>query len=208
MRFGQRATTARVTSGASPPASGPLNIVLHGNSLFSFVAERVDTLRPGSDVVTGRVVGGATTADLQAEFDTQIHTLWDTGRTNVVVLWEALDHINDFDGTASSAYAAYASYRAHAAGTRGWRVYVCTVIDTLEYTAASPHPTRGNLEPERDGFNTLLRADYAGAYGIVDLAARSEFSNAANTTYFNGDGIHITSAGQDVAAEEIDSVLG
>lgn len=190
-----------------PPPPTELSIWLHGNSLFSSVAERVEALRPGTDNVFGRVVGGATTADLEAEFAAQIHANFDGSRTNVVILWEGLDHINDFDGTASTAHDAYADYVVTAEAL-GWRVYVCTIIDTLEYTASSPHPTRGDLEDDRDAFNVLLRVDNAGAFGIVDLALESELTDASNTTYFSGDGIHIVSAGQDVVAAAIHAVLG
>jgi hypothetical protein len=193
----------------APAPLGPLNLVLHGNSLFAGVAARVAALRPGTDVVEEIVQLGATTAQLEANFD-DVDALWDPTRTNVVVLWEGLDHINDDGGTGATAHAAYASYVANAEsfGGHAWRVWVCTIIDTTEYTATNPHPTRGNLEPERDDFNVRLRADKAGGERIVDLALRDELDDATNLTYFSGDGIHITAAGADAVADEIHTVAG
>lgn len=195
MRFGQQFGPWR-----GRPHPGPLNIVLHGNSLFSGIAAKLDALRPASDVVSEVVLPGVATISLEQNFD-DVDALWDPTRINVVVLWEGLDHINDFDGTSATAHAAYASYVTNVRGFNGhqWRPWVSTIIDTTEYTAVSPHPTRGNLEPERDDFNMKLRADYAGADRLVDLAMRAELSNASNGTYFS-DGIHTTSAGGDVTA--------
>lgn len=189
---------------------GPLNIVLHGNSLFNGVAEDLEVLRPGTDVVTGVVVLSATTQALTDNFEDEVHDLFDAGRTNLVVLWELIDHINDDGGTAATAHADYAEYVAQAQSF-GWLVMVCTCIDTGEYDADSPHVPRGDLQPERHGANVLIRADKAGAEYLCDLEADPMFSMAtdaaSNTTNYSGDEIHINEPGQERVAELIDEAI-
>lgn len=49
-------------------------------------------------------------------------------------------------------------------------------------------------------YNNWLRAGDSGADFIIDLAAHPLLSDATNTTYFLGDGIHANNAGQTVIA--------
>ena len=49
-------------------------------------------------------------------------------------------------------------------------------------------------------YNNWLRAGNSGADFIIDLAAHPYLSNAANPTYFQGDGIHPNNAGQTIIA--------
>ena len=181
-----------------------LNVVLHGNSLFTNVAERVATELPAA-TVNERVVGGAKTADLTAEFATQIHAaFFDAGKRNVVVMIEWVDDINDFGADGQDAYDHGASYVA-AAQALEWEVALCSCIDTTEF---DPPDARAGY---RDDLNDLLRVDWAGADIAVDLEADTMFdaatNSAANTTNYNEDGIHLKSPGQDRMAELIASAV-
>lgn len=180
---------------------GPANFVLHGNSLFSNVGAKLDALRSATDLVSEVVLPGVRTLSLEQNFD-DVDALWSTTKTNIVILWEGLDDINDFGATDVTAHAAYASYVSNAQSFNGhaWQVWVCTIIDTTEFDAPD---IRAQY---RADFNVRLRADKAGASRLVDLALRAELSDATNLTYFESDGIHITSSGQSVVAAEIDRV--
>lgn len=193
MAFGLLANRQRTTV---PRLSGPLNLVLHGNSLYSSVAEAVAARVPASYTVTGLPVGGASTEDLTSQFVANVDSIRSATKTNVVAMWEGLDDINDFGATAVTGHQHYAAYVTQAEAL-GWYVYTGSIIDTTEF---DPPDVRAQY---RTDFNTLLRGDYAGAYGIADFMARPELQDATNLTYFSVDGIHITGAGQIVVAEVI-----
>jgi lysophospholipase L1-like esterase len=71
----------------------------------------------------------------------------------------------------------------------GFVVGVCTVFHRV-----------GNDVGKVSDYNNWLLAGNSGANFVVDLAAHPFLSNAANTTYFVGDGIHTNNAGQAVIA--------
>ncbi len=56
----------------------------------------------------------------------------------------------------------------------------------------------GNDVGKVSDYNNWLRAGNSGADFIIDLAAHPFLSDAANTTYFQGDGVHTNSTGQSV----------
>lgn len=67
-------------------------------------------------------------------------------------------------------------------------------------------------DADKDAYNTLIRnlAVAAGAVGLTDLAASPLMGAdgaAANATYFQSDGIHPTSAGQAIMAQEMSNAL-
>jgi hypothetical protein len=216
------ATEPTVTVVASNAAR---NIVCHGNSLTdspggsSSYPDLLAGLRP-SDTVNKRSVGGAYTTTLEAEFSAQVHTpYFQSGKRNIVLLWELIDDIHDDPAintavvnnaatTAAAVVARYASYVSTAKGL-GWTVIVCTVVDCTEFSGT---PAYANA---RAATNTSLRASPAGADGLADYGARSELSDATNLTYFSSDGIHITAAGAAVVAgvasaaiDQLDAMTG
>lgn len=70
--------------------------------------------------------------------------------------------------------------------------------------AVTVPPAIGGLfnETDRQSYNTLLRADKAGAHRLIDWAADSRLSDPTDATYFySGDQTHFTEAGNDVCAE-------
>jgi lysophospholipase L1-like esterase len=69
----------------------------------------------------------------------------------------------------------------------GFVVGVCTIFHRV-----------GNDVGKVSDYNTWLRAGNSSADFIIDLAAHPFLSDATNTTYFQGDGIHTNSAGQSV----------
>ena len=71
----------------------------------------------------------------------------------------------------------------------GFVVGVCTIFHRV-----------GNDVGKVSDYNNWLRAGNSGANFIIDLAAHPFLSNAANTSYFIGDGVHTNNAGQAVIA--------
>ena len=176
----------------------PLNIVLHGNSMFGSgsVGSKLATLLP-SAIVTESSIGNATLTglggsySLNGNFSTDVHANFvASGRTNRVYVWEGIDEINDHSGTAASCYASHQTY-VNTAKANGWQVFVCTIVATTEFP---------ELQSIRDGCDTLLRADAAGGTGVGDFYADVRMQDASDLTYFDAGGIHITSAGGDVCA--------
>jgi hypothetical protein len=182
--------SAGLTFAGPPPLVGPLNIALDGHSLQSSIGFRLDALRPGSDTVSEHALGNATAAQLLARFDTEIHPQWDPTRTNVVIADVGLIEINDVPLSAADTYTSVLSYAAHVIGTRGWVLFLSTIIHTTEFP---------ELQGERDAYNTLLRNGTSNGYRVADIQTVPELQDASNGTYFT-DGIHLTGAGQDAKA--------
>jgi hypothetical protein len=180
----------------------PLNIVLHGNSLFTSVGAKLAALLPASATVFEEVEGGARTTTLHSNFSTAVNAHKITNKRNIVALWELHDDINDFGETAATAYNAYAAYIATAIAA-GWEPWAVNCIDTTEFDAPDAR-AQARLD-----VNTLLRASPAGAAKLIDLAALPQFdptldaATTGNGTIYSGDGIHILSAGQDIVAAQL-----
>ncbi len=97
---------------------------------------------------------------------------------------------------------------------QGKRVIICGVIDRNGGFIGGQ--TQGNFDLARASYNTLMKADFTVASGItnvysagvgityadyfIDLFADSKFANAADTTYFQADVIHLNSTGYDAMA--------
>jgi len=98
---------------------------------------------------------------------------------NVIILWEAGNHIALGGATAQQAYDAYVAYVAAARGA-GWTSPKYIVVTTIGPRVDLNEVTRG-------AFNTLLRAGWAGmgADALTDFA-----ENPALNPPAAGDGIH------------------
>lgn len=100
--------------------------------------------------------------------------------------------------------------------TAGFSVIVCGVIDRNGGFANGQ--TAGNFDLARASYNSLLAADfnvatavtnvYSPAGGItyadlyIDLYADAKFQNAADTTYFQADAIHLNTTGFNTMADD------
>lgn len=128
--------------------------------------------------------------------------LWVNGGygRNIAVYWLGTNDIYVWSRTAAQAQADLETKVAAALAGGADEVYVLTM---LKRAGAS-----GALETERQTYNGTI-ASRAGAvgYSVIDVAARSEFSNTANTTYF-ADTIHLKNAGLALVAADVKSALG
>jgi len=55
---------------------------------------------------------------------------------------------------------------------------------------------RASVQPVVDAVNTWIKAGSSGADHVIDYTANANLTNASNTTYFQGDGLHLTDAGE------------
>lgn len=89
------------------------------------------------------------------------------------------------------------------------KIVICTIIDRTTWTS---NPTLGTY---RSDFNTALKAyDFStleAFYGadvrVAALDEETELSDYTDTTYFQGDGIHLTTAGNQIVADVIDAII-
>lgn len=122
-----------------------------------------------------------------------------SGKTKRYVIFQC--GINDIFQSASSATTlsrlnTYVANRISA----GWdKVFVFTLTKAATVTGAA--------ETQRVAYNAALIATPPTGSILVDLAARSEFSNTANTTYYQADGVHFTITGSGIVADAILAVL-
>lgn len=149
--------------------------------------------------VTNLGVSGQTTADMIADAATQVDVLYSSSfAKNVVVCWEGTNSIW-FGANATTTYNDIVSY---CTGRRaaGFKVVVCNILPRT--------PFDGTQEGYRTTVNSNIASNWATfADARVDVAGDSRLSNAANTTYYQADGIHLTDAGYAVAAELIGAAV-
>ena len=117
--------------------------------------------------------------------------------------WKIFAGTNDLslssgsDPTGASIYANIASYVA-AAHVTGFKVVVGTMLPRNAWAPGSAQ------DIERLAFNTLVRANAAGADAIADYAADPTMgaqANTSNTAYYITPGIHPTSLGYGFLAQ-------
>lgn len=122
-----------------------------------------------------------------------LNTTYKGSGKSVCVIWLGTNDIITSGATAANTNTSLSNYATTLRGA-GWKVVVCTLQDFTTNRAV------------KDSLNTLIRG---GSYydAIADLAARSELSNNADTTYFCSDGVHLTDAGHAVVQAVIDTAV-
>lgn len=101
---------------------------------------------------------------------------------------------------------------ALAAGYR--KILLCTVFDRTAWWTDATRTVETANGTQKSGFNTnLLAFDFTSretAYGadirVIDLASVVGLDDFTNTTFFQGDGIHLTAAGQQLIVDTIKPV--
>lgn len=120
---------------------------------------------------------------------------------NVLVLWMFSNDIAA-GRSASTIYSdTLATVAAFRANDSHGQVVVCTEIDRNSGWPAGGRTTVAAL-------NTLFRNGVGTDFdAVADLAARSEFSDATNTTYFYTDQVHLTTTGYPIAGQVIQTAV-
>lgn len=141
-------------------------------------------------------VSGQQTYAMAADAATQIDPLYDPERSrNLLLVWEITNHISHTTETATEIYEELRDY-CLARQAVGWEVVV--------FTCMARSSSRGDYESVRQAVNTLVRDNWATfADALVDIGADATLGTPTaylNTTYFQGDEIHLTPAGQTLVA--------
>jgi PKD repeat protein len=155
----------------------------------------------GSYSMSNLAVGGQMQSEMNADAETQVDVLFSASNTdNIYVNWA---------GTNDAYYGipADTTYRRIREGclrrrAKGFKVIVVNTIDRNDGGGVA------NFDTRRAALNTLLTDnwdEFADAY--VDLWADSRFQDATNTTYFQGDLVHITAAAQVIVKDAIKTAV-
>lgn len=195
------------------------NIVVHGNSLaIGYASASAYTMYNG---ITGATLAplasdyfncstsGIATATLLANAPSVIDPLYNTGipaARRVAILWEIT---NDLANNLYTDTVAYNNVKAWCQARKavGWKVIVCTCLPR------SNGGLTGNFETYRQSVNSQIRANAIGqgwADQIADMGGDATIGAAGastNSTYYNADQIHLTSAGHTIAATYITTAL-
>jgi len=132
--------------------------------------------------------GGDTMMQVTAQYATQVLPFYNPSLSiNYLTLQGGSNDVAN-GRTAAALKNDVAAYVAKAKAD-GFVVGVCTIFHRV-----------GNDVGKVSDYNNWLRAGNSGADFIIELAAHPFLSDAANTTYFLGDGIHTNNAGQSVIA--------
>lgn len=193
---GDFASTASITlyqgdsmTFGEPPATPYPNLVSTTNSY-----DKVNNAVGGKTISTIRSQA-ETIDDIEYRFQ---------ARENVYVLWAGTNDL----ATGSTVDEAFRNFQATCRERRnkGWKVIVLT---TLQRCGNNPTGTPLNtLIPQ---YNALIRAGWSTfADGIADVAADptlSPINACTDTFYFNGDGVHLTTAGNTIIASVVSEAI-
>lgn len=178
------------------------NIIFHGNSLFNYgngnvgngwevsnyVRTNLNIKRPVFDYS----LGGKTTTQIVTEFTTRIAPYFKVG--DIYIFWDAINDLNT--GKTVAQTLASSKSLATLARAKGYKIYTLTCINVNNVT----------VEPLRLQYNIALLADTSFWDGVIDLTTISvlQLTNSyLNTTYYNADGVHLTTAGYNLVANKI-----
>jgi len=184
-------------------ANNDKKLIFHGNSLFEFGASN---LRIGNAVsnfvrdnlVTKRAIFdysfvNKTTRQLRDEFPTLIAPYFKAG--DVLVMWDLTNDLSSGQ-TPAQALVNVKSYCAQAKAM-GLKVYILTCI---------PRNPASLNDANRVTLNNSIMADTSFCDGVIDVTTITEFSTSAsylNTTFYNVDGVHLTTAGYNLIGQRI-----
>lgn len=184
---------------------GSIVVICDGNSLTQGTGgtpypTQLDALCASVVVTTNIGVSGQTTADMAADYLSQVRPLSSSrADRNVLVLWEVRNSV--FGGVTPRTAVDTLWGMVDRAAISGWSVYVCTVIASVE--------TGSLTDAKIAEANGYIRAE-AGSHGcsVVDLAADARLSDDLNTAYFDADQIHLNTTGYGVVAALVKAALG
>lgn len=150
-------------------------------------------------------VGAQDTLDMIADAAADVDANFVTGVNNYLFVQEVGNDIFTNGATPREAVDNFWDY-CDGRRTAGFKVFVGTIHARLAVVDGYP-----GLELSAENIaaaNALIRTEYTfHAEGIFDLAAQTELSDYNNTTYFNADKIHLTTAGYAVWAREMEQCL-
>lgn len=140
--------------------------------------------------------GGAKVSHVAADSPDQVTPYYDGNKLANILIYEiGYNNITTGDDPTTTYNALVSEIAIHR--TQGYKVYVST-----------QHRTNDGYETNRTSFNDLVRAGEGTDFDVMfDFGALPEFDDTDsdvpnNTTYYQGDGVHLTTAGNGVKAAE------
>ena len=161
-------------------------------------------------------IDGETTPEMTTAAPTAVDPYINTTAftRNILVGWEIINDIAS-GSTGTQAYDNYKTYGA-ARIAAGWTLIL---IDCIDGQPTSGSWTQPQIETQRAACNAALAADFSVATAnpyiwlpgagvtyatmLFRASAMSQFSDATNTTYYQSDKLHLTTAGQLLIAEGV-----
>lgn len=183
------------------PQSRPV-VICDGDSLTagdgltfvqSYSYQLADTLGRDNYDVYNLGVGGQTVVDMLADQSTQVLPHYGVWSNHTVVIWGGTNDLSS-GATAAATFAVLQSY-VTALLAAGFRVKVLTMVK---------RGTGGALETKRVDYNALINAS---GWDVIDVGARAEFSDVTNTTYYQANQTHLTTAGYAIVAGLVSDAL-
>lgn len=196
-----------------PPPRGTKKprVIFEGDSLSSYTGNGysyADQLGArlqdrGIDVQHKATSGDMLTRQIKEDIS-GIKNLYDPSRRdNVVVLWAGTNDLH----AGKSGQELYAQYKQTVSEykKKGFKVLVLTSAQL----GSGPETAQ---DKQRQIFNDLIRKNGGPWDGVVDIGKMPEFSDrsttaAANSTYYAGDGVHLTKAGYGLVARQVEKAL-
>jgi hypothetical protein len=190
------------------------NIIFEGNSLSNFSSNASALfgyyipITCYNNSKTGYSLAFSCFA-VSGETQTTINSLITTNITprakygDIIIIWEGTNDLRTNSLSGAQGYANLITYVNTVKGY-GCKVIVCTI------TARDLAGDDADLMTRIGDYNTLVRNNSSLFDAICDLGADSHFdarSDCSNTTYYNADKLHMTTAGQDVVIGLLSPVI-
>jgi hypothetical protein len=197
------------------PLNPNLNIVLQGNSILvganadaGFTPRDAIADAKPTAIVTDVSLGGGDILNLIANIS-NVTNLYNPSRTNIAILLETINYINDTRGEAAfggdglslsdpdaAGQAYYSLVLDWVANVRSANFLACVCTSSNAYeTTASPLSNNILYAQARDKAHTLMRTNMANFDYFADPASDSRFQTTTDGTYFYADQIHLVNAG-------------
>ena len=186
------------------------NIVCDGNSLtaggYSTSPYPTQLLSAVNSIVSGATVvnkgvNAQQTTQMSADAVTDIDALISSSRPNILCVWEVTNDIY-YNGSATTAITNMTTY-CQARKAAGWKIILMGVIDRNQTTQGGLTPTQFRAQLTIANDNMRQNFQTIGGNVFVDLISDARLQNAADTTYYVGDGVHLTNAGNAVVVQLI-----
>lgn len=207
LAIAQIKTWAQTTYGAGKTNTD--QFAFHGDSLTSGTGvnindsypEQLWRLRAGNFDGINAAWPGIGVPQIITEGTADVDTFYDaatyTGK-KVCVLWVGTNNLSIGQSAASilADLQTYASDRQ----TTGWQILVCTITPQSGITGAE--------ETERTTLNSDIITNTGSWHdGSIDLAGNANLDDETDTTYYNGDQVHMTAAGYGVVASLVNAAI-
>lgn len=178
------------------------SITIVGGQYVANTAYATVILSKNGVAMTSYAVSGRSQTDINASVSTNITPY--VKQNDIIFLWEGTNDLNVNGASSAQAWTNVLTY-INSVSSIGVKLIIGTVIARDKIGDAADLMTR------IDEYNTLVR-DNAIVYNytVCDLGADPLFdvrADASNATYYNGDKVHLATAGQNTIAALISTSI-